>query len=73
MSKLVFVLETLTCPSCIKKIEHAAAKLEGVEKVNVLFHSSKVQVRFDETKIDIKRIEQLIVKLGYPILSRKAA
>ena len=48
MSQAVLQLETLTCPTCIKKIENALSKQEGVEKVNVLFNASKENVTFDE-------------------------
>jgi len=40
MQKATIQLETLTCPSCIQKIENAVKSLEGVDKesVNVLFN-----------------------------------
>ncbi|NCB67076.1 MAG: heavy metal-binding protein, partial [Bacilli bacterium] len=43
MSQAVIQLGPVTCPSCIKKIEAAVSKIEGVETVKVLFNSSKVK------------------------------
>ncbi|WP_051912644.1 heavy-metal-associated domain-containing protein [Carnobacterium funditum] len=43
MSKAVYQLEPLTCPSCIKKIESTLSKTAGVESAKVMFNSSKVK------------------------------
>lgn len=69
MQKAVIQLETLTCPSCMQKIENGVKALEGVEKesLNVLFNSSKVKVNFDEEKVSIGDIEKAIDKLGYEV------
>jgi len=64
-----FQLETLTCPSCITKIEGVLNKEQGVEKAKVLFNSSKVKVQYDEEKVSSDRLAALIEKVGYPILS----
>lgn len=62
-----FQLETLTCPSCISKIEGVLNKEPGVEKSKVLFNSSKVKVIYDEDEVSSERLEQLIEEVGYPI------
>lgn len=41
MKKAVYQLGTLTCPSCIKKIEMALESTEGVNLVKVLFNLEK--------------------------------
>lgn len=51
MKQLKLQLETLTCPTCIKKIEGALNKTEGVESAKVLFNSSKVKVKYEDTII----------------------
>lgn len=70
MSKAILTLETLTCPSCVLKIESAVKGLAGVdpESVKVMFNSSKVKTDFDESKLDIKAIESAIEDLGYPVI-----
>ncbi|MGO3183217.1 MAG: heavy-metal-associated domain-containing protein [Aequorivita sp.] len=64
-----FQLETLTCPSCIQKIEGVLNKEQGVEKVKVLFNSSKVKIDYDEDVVTSERLKELIEKVGYPVLS----
>lgn len=73
MSKAVFQLEPLTCPSCIKKIETTLNKTAGVETAKVLFNSGKVKTEFDESQIEASQIEETIKKLGYPVLSAKVS
>ena len=66
-------LETLTCPSCLQKIDNAVKSLDGVDKdtVKVRFNASRVSLDFDETKVSIKEIENSISKLGYEVLKTR--
>ena len=70
MQKATIQLETLTCPSCMQKIENGVKSLDGVDKksIKVLFNSSKVRVEFDDEKVSIKDIENAIDKLGYEVI-----
>lgn len=70
MQKATIQLETLTCPSCMQKIENGVKSLDGVSKesLKVLFNSSKVRMEFDDEKVSIKDIEHVINKLGYEVL-----
>lgn len=64
-----FQLETLTCPTCITKIEGVLNKEPGVDKAKVLFNSSKVKVEYDEDKVSADKLAALIEKVGYPVIS----
>lgn len=70
MQKATIQLETLTCPSCMQKIENGVKSLDGVDKksIKVLFNSSKVRVEYDDEKVSIKDIENAIYKLGYEVM-----
>ena len=70
MQKATIQIETLTCPSCMQKIENGVKSLDGVDKksIKVLFNSSKVRVEYDDEKVSIKDIENAIDKLGYEVL-----
>ena len=64
-------LETLTCPSCITRIESVLNKEPGVKKAKVLFNSSKVKVDYDEEKVSSDRLGEVIESLGFPLISTK--
>src|SRR5699024_4099630 len=67
MQKGVIQLETLSCPSCMQKIENAVKGLNGVnqDSLKVLFNASKVKVDFDSETITINYNEKSIEDLGY--------
>ncbi|SDK00759.1 Copper chaperone CopZ [Jeotgalicoccus aerolatus] len=73
MQKATIQLETLSCPSCIQKIDNAVKGLAGVEKdsVKVMFNASKVKTEFDEAVTAIENIENAIENLGYPVTKSK--
>lgn len=73
MKKVVFGLEPLSCPSCIKKIEGSLNKMDGVKESKVLFNSNKARVEFDENIVQVDALQEVIVKLGYPVLSLKVS
>lgn len=71
MTKKIYQLETVSCPSCIQKIEGMLKKTEGIEESEVLFNSSRVKVSFDEALIQADEIKNKIDRLGYKVLNIK--
>lgn len=71
MQKVVFNMEPFTCPSCVKKIENTVGKIDGVNEVKVMFNSGRVRAEFDSSRTDAETLEDTIVRLGYPVLSKK--
>lgn len=73
MTTVSFRLETLSCPSCVQKIEQTLSKQPGVQETVVRFHSSKVKAIYDEQITSAGELEQIILQLGYPVLSKTTA
>lgn len=73
MKKATINLESLSCPSCLQKIENAVKGLNGVEKdsVKVMFNSSRVRTDFDPETVTIENIEKAIEDLGYPVIKSR--
>ena len=71
MKKATLQLETLSCPSCMQKIDKAVKALDGVDKnsVNVIFNASKLKVTFDETVTSVEKISDAISSLGFDVLN----
>lgn len=69
MKKATLQLETLTCPSCMAKIEGALKTLDGINRdtLSVSFNTSKVKVDFDDSKLAIEAIQKKISDLGYEV------
>ncbi|MDF1510358.1 heavy metal-associated domain-containing protein [Robertmurraya sp. DFI.2.37] len=73
MEKIIFQLEPLTCPSCIKKIETVLQRTAGVESAKVMFNSSKVKVELNEAEVKVEKLKVTLEKLGYSVLSMKVS
>lgn len=72
MTNTTYKLETISCPSCITKIEAMLKKTDGVSGGEVLFNSSRVKVEHDESVVNAEKISDLIEDLGYPVISHKS-
>lgn len=66
-----YQLETLTCPSCMAKIQGALNKTGGVKDAEVLFNSSKAKVTFDKEIVSSEAIKKTIEDLGFKVLGEK--
>lgn len=71
MTKATLQLETLTCPTCVKKIEGLLKKTPGVNTYEVLFNTSRVKAEFDESVVTLDALRGRIEQLGYEVLSAK--
>ncbi len=71
MMNKTYQLETVTCPSCIAKIEGMLKRTQGIQEAEVMFNSSRVKVAFDESVVDGETIKGNIAKLGFKVLSEK--
>ena len=73
MQKAVFNMEPFTCPSCVKQIENTLKRVDGVNEVKVMFNSGRVRAEYDSSKTDADALENILVRLGYPVLSKKTS
>ena len=55
------------CPHCENKVTKALCLLEGVENASADHVGEKVEVEFDESKIDLKQLKKTIKKSGFKV------
>ena len=72
MKNTTYKLETMSCPSCVQKIEGMLKKTDGINTSEVLFNSSRVKVEHDDTVVSADTIAQQIEDLGFPVISHKS-
>lgn len=65
MKKETMNITGMTCASCANAIERSVGKLEGVKLVNVNFATEKLNVEFDENKLNSNNIKDAVKKVGY--------
>lgn len=71
MTTKTYQLETLTCPSCMAKIQGVLRRTAGVKEAEVFFNSSKAKIAFDEAAVSSDEIKKAIAALGYKVLGEK--
>lgn len=69
MKEVILNLETLTCPSCVVKLERAFVKQKGVEHdtIHVGFNSSTLRFKFDPEMLSLAEIKQRVEAVGFVI------
>lgn len=65
MTKVVFQVESMSCPICAEQLEAAVKSVRGVAEARVLFTLSRLKVVYDETVTNPAAIHGAIVGAGY--------
>jgi mercuric ion binding protein len=56
----------MTCAACPFTVKAALSKVEGVQKINVVFDKREATVRFDDAKTTSIALTQATANAGYP-------
>lgn len=68
MTKLVLKIKGMHCSSCSTLIDKLIGKQDGVVSIKTNYGAEKTAVEFDEGKILLEKIDELINKLGYDLI-----
>lgn len=60
-----FKIEGMTCAACVRAVERAVNKKEGIQEVGVNLATEKMVVKYDEEMISKEQIIQTVKKAGY--------
>lgn len=71
LKKITLQLEGLTCVACEKKIEQKLKSTPGIASVQVSFVTNHLDVTYDASHISIERIQEIVERLHYQVLSTK--
>lgn len=61
-------IEGMTCAGCEAHIESEVTKLDGILNVKADYEAANTIVKYDETKVDLYKIETAILSTGYKII-----
>lgn len=67
MKTIIFQLERLTCPSCIRTIEELLMDQEGVRFSKVLFHTNQVKINYMDDVITEEKLAAILKKHQFPV------
>jgi len=68
MQEVALTAPNIACDHCIMSIRKAVTKLTGVEFVGGDPASKQVSLRFDESRVKLEDIEQVMEDEGYPVV-----
>ncbi len=71
MTTKTYKINGMTCAACVRNVERAAKKIEGVEFATVNYATEKLTVTYDESKASETDIFARIKKAGYDTLNEK--
>ncbi|MFC5630242.1 MULTISPECIES: heavy metal translocating P-type ATPase [Streptococcus] len=65
MVKETFVIDGMTCASCVLNVENAVKKIDGIESAVVNLTTEKMSVDFDSEKVSPEMIADAVADAGY--------
>ncbi|MGI6777263.1 MAG: copper chaperone CopZ [Acetivibrionales bacterium] len=68
---IILTVSGMSCRQCVSNIEKAVGSLNGVSGVNVDLNSRKVSVEFDNEKLSLNTIKDVIEDQGYEVKEKK--
>lgn len=69
MKSKTLKIEGMTCAACVRRVERAVAKLEGVSEAAVNLATETLKVSFEEDKLSLNDVEAAVDKAGYKAIS----
>lgn len=60
-----FRITGMHCASCQTRIEKVLSRTDGVHEVNVNLATGKMRIKYDENKLDSKKIEDKVKSIGF--------
>ncbi|OGZ56651.1 MAG: copper-translocating P-type ATPase [Candidatus Ryanbacteria bacterium RIFCSPLOWO2_02_FULL_45_11c] len=68
MTKLVLKVKGMHCASCSILIDKLLGQQPGVTSIKTNYGAEKTAVEFDESKISLEKMDELVHKMGYDII-----
>jgi len=66
--EIILPISGMTCAACVRAVERAIGKLEGINEVSVNLATEKAKIVYDPSKIRISQIKDAVAKAGYKVL-----
>ncbi|MBO1626652.1 copper chaperone [Bacillus cereus] len=60
-------VQGMTCNHCKMSVTNALTELEGVQNVEVDLQEGTVNVEYNDTKVDVEKMKEVIEDQGYDV------
>ena len=65
MAQETYLIDGMTCASCVATVENAVKKLPGMTSCSVNLTTEKMAVSYDDSQVNQEKIEQAVADAGY--------
>lgn len=65
--QLTFAIEGMTCASCVRRVENALSRTDGVSSASVNLATEEATVRFDPLVVDPETLQKAVTDAGYGV------
>ena len=65
MAQETYLIDGMTCASCVATVENAVKKLPGMTSCSVNLTTEKMAVSYDDIQVNQEKIEQAVADAGY--------
>src|SRR5207248_3619159 len=70
---VTFPVTGMTCASCVRRIEKALSRVDGVSEANVNLATENAHVLFDPTLASMEQMRNAVEKAGYGVIEPPVA
>src|SRR5437868_12439813 len=67
MGELVLPIEGMRCASCVRRVEKALKRVEGVAKASVNLATEKATVRLQSESVPVEQLRTAVERAGYKV------
>ena len=72
MAQTILTVPNISCEHCERAITNALTPVEGVRSVQVNIPGKQVHVDYDEGRVQIERMKEILEEEDYPVASVEA-
>lgn len=69
MASTVLTVPDISCDHCVKSVTNALTPVDGVQDVSVDIPTKQVTVTFDESLVNIEKMQEILAEEDYPVAS----
>lgn len=72
MATTVLTVPDISCEHCVRTVTNALTPVEGIKQVSVDIPSKQVSVEYDEARVDVDTMREVLAEEDYPVASVEA-
>lgn len=69
MATTVLTVPDISCEHCVRSVTEALSPVEGVQQVSVDIPTKQVTVEYDQSRVDVAKMQEILAEEDYPVAS----